>query len=136
MAATSRGVRRQTSPEHRPHAGIGRPPLYDSERRRIPARPPRLLWSADLRRLLRLAGERQSENADGEGDCERGAWTHHAATGVCWVSIAAIFRRPSILRNLLCTPRSAGDSGYPAGLVLARCYNVPVLCKTAAVAVR
>ena len=26
----------------------------------------------------------------------------HAATAVCWLSIAAIFRQPSILRNLIC----------------------------------
>ncbi len=28
--------------------------------------------------------------------------SHHAATPVCWLSTAAIFRLPSILRNLIC----------------------------------
>jgi hypothetical protein len=27
---------------------------------------------------------------------------HHAATAVCWLSTATIFRQPSILRNLIC----------------------------------
>ena len=26
----------------------------------------------------------------------------HAATGICWLSTAAIFRQPSIWRNLIC----------------------------------
>jgi hypothetical protein len=26
----------------------------------------------------------------------------HAATAVCWLSTVAIFRQPSILRNLIC----------------------------------
>ena len=48
---------------------------------------------------MRLVGERQKENA--ESDCERGARSRHATTDVCWVSIVAIFRQPSILRNLI-----------------------------------
>src|SRR5439155_16704227 len=32
----------------------------------------------DLRRLLRIAGERQREDAEGEGSGERGAYGHHA----------------------------------------------------------
>src|SRR4030095_14863431 len=37
-----------------------------------------------------------------EGDRERDAKDHHAATtAVCWLRTAAIFRQPSILRNLI-----------------------------------
>ena len=34
--------------------------------------------------------------------CECGASDHHAAIRACWPSIVAIFRQPSILRNLIC----------------------------------
>src|SRR5438477_2124869 len=33
---------------------------------------------------------------------ECSACDDHATTAVCWLSIAAIFRQPSILRNLIC----------------------------------
>src|SRR5437870_10833021 len=55
-----------------------------------------------LRRVLCLGGERRGEEAEGEGGCKRRAYEDHAATAVCWLSIAAIFRQPSIRRNLIC----------------------------------
>ena len=56
----------------------------------------------DLGRLLCLGGERSGEQGEGEDDCERSAYDHQAATALCWLSTAAIFRQPSILRNLIC----------------------------------
>src|SRR5713226_1058847 len=55
-----------------------------------------------LSRLLPLDGERRGEDAEGEDSCERSAYDRHAATPVCWLSTAAIFRQPSIRRNLIC----------------------------------
>ncbi len=52
--------------------------------------------------MLRVGGARRGEEAEDEDDCERSAYDHHAATAVCWLSTAAIFRQPSILRNLIC----------------------------------
>jgi hypothetical protein len=52
----------------------------------------------DLSRLLSLGGER-SEKPEGKDSDEHCAQDHHAATAVCWLSTAAIFRQPSIPRN-------------------------------------
>jgi hypothetical protein len=64
-------------------------------------RVPEVTYSEDLPRLLGLGVERRGEEAEGEGGCERSTYDHHAAP-VCWLSTAAIFRQPSILRNLIC----------------------------------
>src|SRR6266851_5019959 len=37
----------------------------------------------------------------------------YAATGVCWLSTAAIFRQPSIRRNFICPLRSIPEGGPP-----------------------
>jgi len=55
----------------------------------------------DLRRGLYLGDDRGDEDADGERGCERRPQDHHAATDVCWLSTAAIFRQPSIPSNLI-----------------------------------
>src|SRR5207249_11115853 len=49
--------------------------------------------SSDRSRLLGVEWRR--EDAEGESDCECHANDHHAATAVCWLSTAAIFRQPS-----------------------------------------
>ena len=51
---------------------------------------------------LRPDGERCREDLEDEADRERGAHELHAATGGRLLSTAAIFRQPSILRNLVC----------------------------------
>src|SRR6266481_7882551 len=59
---------------------------------------------------LRLGGERHGEeDAEGEDRRQGSAWPNapriqhdHAATAVCWLNTAAIFRQPSIFRNLVC----------------------------------
>ena len=43
-----------------------------------------------------------SEQAEDEGGAAPSAYEDHAATVVCWLSTAAIFRQPSIRRNLIC----------------------------------
>jgi hypothetical protein len=55
-------------------------------------------YSSDLGRLLGLGDEwrAQSENS---GECNYP--DHHAATAVCGLNTSAIFRQPSILRNLI-----------------------------------
>src|SRR5262249_61955483 len=58
-------------------------------------------YSKDLGRLLGLGGERRGEKGEGQDSCERGAYDHHAATAPCWLIIAASFRQPSILCNLI-----------------------------------
>src|SRR5439155_11911804 len=58
--------------------------------------------SSDLGRLLGLGGERRGEEAQREDSDECDTSDHHAATAVCWLSTAGIFRQPSILRNLIC----------------------------------
>jgi hypothetical protein len=70
------------------------------ERRRFDRTDPQ---KPDARRLRRLSlrHERRGEDADDKGGCERNASDLHAAA-VCWLSTAAIFRQPSILRNLIC----------------------------------
>jgi hypothetical protein len=55
----------------------------------------------DLRRLLRLAGERCGEDADHKGDCECSAEDRQAAPAVCWLSTVVIFRPALILRKLI-----------------------------------
>jgi hypothetical protein len=57
--------------------------------------------AVDLPCLLRPGGKRRGEEAQGERDCEPNAEDHHAATAVCWLSTVAIFRHPSIRRNLI-----------------------------------
>src|SRR5713226_5986220 len=42
------------------------------------------------------------EEAKGEHGCARSLYDHHAASDVCWPTTAAMFRQPSILRNLIC----------------------------------
>jgi hypothetical protein len=49
--------------------------------------------------LLGGGDERRGEAAEGEGGCERSAYDRQAATPVCRLSMAAIFRHPAILRN-------------------------------------
>ena len=51
-------------------------------------------------RLLRLGDEQSGKDAEGEGGRKCSACDHHAAA-CCWVSTEAIFRQPSILRNLI-----------------------------------
>src|SRR6059036_1964534 len=52
--------------------------------------------------LQRPGGERRGEQAESESNCERIAYDHHAAAAVRWLSTVAIFRPPSILRNMIC----------------------------------
>ena len=58
---------------------------------------PRRHLSAWLR-VLRLGADRRK---DRERGYEPNAYDYHAATVVCWRSTVAIFRQPSILRNLI-----------------------------------
>jgi hypothetical protein len=51
---------------------------------------------------LRTAALMGGEDSEDDVDRERGGTAHHAAAGVSWLSTAAIFRQPSILRNLIC----------------------------------
>jgi hypothetical protein len=44
-----------------------------------------------------------SIGAEGERDYAGSAHDFHAATTMCWLSTAAIFRQPSILRHLIVT---------------------------------
>ena len=51
-------------------------------------------------RLLRARRRRRGEERDDERDESHRARDHHAAAGRCSLVMAAIFRQPSILRNL------------------------------------
>jgi len=58
-------------------------------------------YSSDLGRLLGLGGEWPGEDAQREDSDECHTSDHHAATAVCWLRTAVIFRQPSILRNVI-----------------------------------
>ena len=49
-------------------------------------------YASDLGRLLGLGSERRGEEAQSEDSDDCDTSDHHAATAVCWLSIAAIFR--------------------------------------------
>jgi hypothetical protein len=58
-------------------------------------------YASDLGRLLGLGSERRGEEAQSEDSDDCDTSDQHAATAGCWLSIAAIFRQPSILRNVV-----------------------------------
>jgi hypothetical protein len=60
------------------------------------ARQPAYL--SDLGCLLGLGGEWRAQSEDSD-ECNYP--DHHAATAVCGLNTSAIFRQPSILRNLI-----------------------------------
>jgi hypothetical protein len=66
-----------------------------------------IAYASDLGGLLGLGDERRGEEAQSEDSDDCDTSDHHAATAVCWLSIAAIFRQPPILGNLICWLREA-----------------------------
>src|SRR5262249_39733103 len=55
-----------------------------------------------LSRLLGPGDERCGEEAQSEDSDECDTSDSHAATAVCWLNTAAIFRQPSVRCNLIC----------------------------------
>src|SRR6185295_14449951 len=69
-------------------------------------------YASHLGRLLGLGSERRGEEAQSEDSDDGNPSDHHAATAVCWLTIAAILRKR---KNVRSSPLRRGSAPAPSG---------------------